>query len=465
MLKQWEALPSKDAYALFKTLSEKSPRFLDFIFSEKHQPSLQSVAHMIWDEAIDQNHTEFINQLLTRDTFVIALQEQSGKKEEFIKLLHDHVITEKEAKEKEKKEDKFISFLFKENKEAREAKKLCQHVVFGEYKEAKAMLDQNPRLVLHKARVQDYSFGQTGDKRREIEGTAYQMALGAGDVNRVILGGDDKPVLDVKGNIRVFHKDEGMAEMIQSYFIKALNNDEVESNAAIQKQQEQQFPGGYDAYQKSKEVQTKKANDSKALRKVIAAIKDANVSFTHREYNASKGEVVVDVKCEKALNEFRDYLRPKGTIRLGDHFNVELLIEAFKLYDDQKRFRDFGDDNESPKNVLMWRQVIGYIQRYLPACYAQAFCHSLYDVHRGEKLIRNTKFRFENVFYFPLDLSPVSRLGYQYAGNRIGGSEDYGRPRGRGLLEDVFRAKTTAYRVFMLQHPDNPSTEHTCHIM
>jgi hypothetical protein len=246
---------------------------------------------------------------------------------------------------------------------------------------------ENPSLVLYKGQVMDYS-------GRIIEGTAYQIALGAEDVNRAKLDKDNKPVLDSKGNIQLLHPDEGMAEMIKGYFIKAFKQDEKAANEEIQKQQEEQFPSGYEAYENSPEVKQEKANDITALREVIDAIEKATVTFTNTTYGDSEGEVKVDVNCQAALDKFIEHLRPKGILRHGKHFNVELLAEAFKLYDDEKRFNDFGGRWDSPKNVLMWRKVVGYIQRYLPANCAQAFCQGLYYIiDVNEKLTRSLEFR------------------------------------------------------------------------
>ncbi|WP_267256842.1 hypothetical protein [Coxiella endosymbiont of Ornithodoros maritimus] len=49
----------------------------------------------------------------------------------------------------------------------------------------------------------------------------------------------------------------------------------------------------------------------------------------------------------------------------GEHFNIQLLTEAFKLYGRKYDiFGGFGSD----KNNLCWRKFIGYLQRFLPAC-------------------------------------------------------------------------------------------------
>ncbi len=338
-------------------------------------------------------------------------------------------------------------------------KQLLGYVVRGEKSKAQKLIKDHPKLLLEKGIAEDYS-------GRLIEGTAYQMALGAGDVNRAKLDKENKPVLDEKGHIQILHPDEGMAEMIKGHFLDAFNQDEKAANSEIDKQQEEQFPGGYDAYINSREVKERRGNDIKALREVIEAISIADVRFINGNYANSNGEVKVDAKCADALKKFRGYLRPKGTIRRGEHFNVELLVEAFKLYDDEKRYNAFGGTWDSAKNVLMWRKVVGYIQRYLPACYPQAFSQGLYYVvDDNEKLDRRFKFRHDNAYYFPLDLDPLSRLGYECACEW----EVAGRRLGRGwptrFLENLCRAKTSVYRMLMPQHHYHHSEKRLCRIM
>jgi hypothetical protein len=113
-----------------------------------------------------------------------------------------------------------------------------------------------------------------------------------------------------------------------------------------------------------------------------------------------------------ALNAFRNYVTPKEVIKTGKHFNMPLLIEAFKLYD--RNHDAFGNYN-SHKNNLCWQKLIGYMQRFLPACYAQAFAQSIYIDKEGEKLRRSFDFCFGGGRFFPIDEDPTCRLGYNCA--------------------------------------------------
>src|SRR3990167_5534987 len=137
-----------------------------------------------------------------------------------------------------------------------------------------------------------------------------------------------------------------MTEMILRHFKRLPNSDET-----IAAQVRAQFPEGWERHEAERAEQ-----DIVELRKVVDAI-------------AHAGE---DDNCDTALQAFRDYLeRPQGVIKTGKHFNIQLLVEAFKLYDaNYDRFGGWG----SHQNNLFWRKVIGYVQRFVPACYAQAFC-------------------------------------------------------------------------------------------
>jgi len=113
---------------------------------------------------------------------------------------------------------------------------------------------------------------------------------------------------------------------------------------------------------------------------------------------------------EAALEKFRDDFKP-GLIKKGQkHFNIQILLEAFRLFEDNKL------------NFKSWRlfyiQVIGYLQRMLPACYAQAFSQGLFNVTQLGLPLERTFTLYSvvggnhNAIFFPLDLNPRLRLGF-----------------------------------------------------
>jgi len=273
------------------------------------------------------------------------------------------------------------------------AKKLLIHVVRGEEAEAKKMLEANPQLLLERGLVTDYS-------GRQIEGTAFALALGAEDIE--------------------------MCEMITPYFNRLTDQD---GETERLKQYQAQFPEQEEKKEEKDEVKREDTPDIVMLKQLMQTISISNT----------------DEECEPALAAFREFLKPKGVIKTGKHFNANLLLKAFQLYDEN--YMDFGHWN-SRKNNLCWRKVVGYIQRFLPACYAQAFCQGLYGlVERGDKLKRSLNFLYDpGIFFFPLSSSGV---GYEYAVRAPEVSfRGHGAFAGCPRFQNLCRAKTSALRCY-----------------
>ena len=294
---------------------------------------------------------------------------------------------------------------------------LLNRVVKGKQKEAEEIIKANPTLLLSKGTAIDYS-------NRTIHGTAFQIALGAEDV-------------------RYQPHEECMIEMIKRY-LKQLPDGEEEIAIQIH----EQFPDGWEKIEE-KRVE----NDWNALQKVVNAISNARPCDD----------------CETELQEFRDYLKPIGIIKTGKHFNIQLLVQAFKLYD--KNFNHFDGVN-SHQNHLFWTKVIGYIERFLPACYAQACSQGIYYiVENSEKLTRSLKFRFDYFCFFPLDNDPHHRLGYDYAFAPgmvdtwvplwPGGTIKY---RHGGYLANYVKQKTDRLQK-LIEQPNHHSALHLCAMM
>jgi hypothetical protein len=241
---------------------------------------------------------------------------------------------------------------------------LLQEIVYGNLSAAEQIIKAQPNLLLQSGRVEDYSFGMDESNHRKVQGTAYELALRA--------------------------EDKLMAAMVQHY-LRALPGGEAEiikykQLLIAQKEQEQE----------------KIAKDLTALAKITAAITVAETNDT----------------CEEALLEFRRYLEPKEVIKNQKHFNRVMLIEAFDLY--TKNYSAFGGFN-SAKNNLFRLNVIGYIQRFLPAHFAQMFCQGFTSTEEDcLEINRSLIFSIESIFdnddiYFPLDTDPARRLGYEIA--------------------------------------------------
>ncbi len=230
------------------------------------------------------------------------------------------------------------------------AKKLLQHVVYGEEAQAKKMLEVNPGLLLIEATVIDYS-GRTIENA-----TAFEAALGAGDPD--------------------------MVRMIVPFF-KNLNDVDADEEQA--KQYRKQFPNG---------LKQESDYDFGPLFAVIS--------------NSSKADLLAQLNHEHsdsplcaAMMEFKERFKP-GIVTTGYHFNFHNLIKAYQTY--QKMNAPSGQWRHQ-KVHLFWQQVIGFIQCLLPACDAQAFAQGLetIDVEYGRKPERSLKFKdAPNGCYYPL---------------------------------------------------------------
>ncbi|MDA8561617.1 hypothetical protein N9L02_00710 [Gammaproteobacteria bacterium] len=228
--------------------------------------------------------------------------------------------------------------------------KLLSDILKAKYDSVDAALKQNSKHFLFKIGLStDYS-------GRKIEGTPYQLAIGAHDIK--------------------------MAKIIKSYLIKLPNG----LNELI-KQYNKQYP---------KKYKNNNTMDIKAVKNTFNKIKIATKKITY----------------DSTIKEFHDYIDKSNNaiIKIGDHFNINIIIQALKLYNNH--YDSFGGWN-STKNNICWQKIIGYLQRYLPANYALLY----YNTPEAGS-ISTQKYGF----YFPLDSYPNIRLGHEYAISPYGGA-------------------------------------------
>lgn len=277
-------------------------------------------------------------------------------------------------------------------------KQFLQFIIYGNQAETEKILINNPKirraLLEQKIEVVDYS-------GRKILGTALQLALGAKDVR--------------------YHDDEiCMVEMLKKYYNKLPDGE-----AVMAAQTREQFPDGW-----NEQEEARQEHDSAALHEIFHAIASSRN----------------DQECDRALQVFIDHLerQTRSTIKYGYHFNDQLYIEAIKLYEQNDDY--FGGWN-SRKNNYFWQKVIGNIERYVPACEAQALCDGMYFIVKDKaKLTRSLTIRHDDkIQYFPLDSDPRFRLGHDCAAAGRTGPMSQGRYKWH---EDYIRLKTARLRSF-----------------
>lgn len=274
---------------------------------------------------------------------------------------------------------------------------ILQLVVFGEEGKVKAALEavksnatQLSALLSNTGTAIDYS-------DRTITGmTLLQAAAAAGDIE--------------------------MCQMLKSYMdANEFNNQLAEL-----------FPEGIEAYE------AKQQQDAFNFDAILATIAAANTT----DLDAALSKQNNGSALCRELDVFRDQFKQVAqTEKIFNPYHLLRACEAYSTLWDQCE-RD-GSDRDYQKRDLFWRQIIGYVQRFVPACYAQAFVQGLWDLvkvggyqgsdWRPKALERNLKFKYDPGSYFSADSSSSRSvcpgLGFDFAIYAGGG----GVRRGCGL--------------------------------
>lgn len=112
------------------------------------------------------------------------------------------------------------------------------------------------------------------------------------------------------------------------------------------------------------------------------------------------------------IEKFKNHFAP-GTIKMGKHFNVQIVIDALTVL---KENDQNWDEEQSSLFII---HVIGYLQRLYPACLAQQNCFDS-SIHRSSTTFKPFEQRFLHLadkcsYFFPLDANQKSRLGEHFA--------------------------------------------------
>lgn len=125
---------------------------------------------------------------------------------------------------------------------------------------------------------------------------------------------------------------------------------------------------------------------------------------------------------QAALDEFRrQFTELSNNEKI---FNLHHLLQAFEAYSILwGHYKTDATDRNYAKRNEFWCKIIGFIQRFMPACYAQACAQGLYNLVRvdqldswsPEALQRSFDFKSGDGAYFPLSPNPHSGLGFDFA--------------------------------------------------
>jgi len=189
----------------------------------------------------------------------------------------------------------------------------------------------------------------------------------------------------------------------------------------IQRQFISIYPNGdIDAVETAQKAKAKKFKKS-MLHYIFMAINDATEIQVKSELN-NPGVNNTDSQLNTDLHKFREQF--KSIANLDQIFNPFYLLTAIEFYYEKFYYFNYDDDHEDNrwnKRNLLWVQVIGYIERHLPACYLQILAQGIdFIIKDGEKLKRYFEFRYNKGFYMkPAMAGSLNGLGYTYASCHI----------------------------------------------
>src|SRR3990167_1324285 len=254
---------------------------------------------------------------------------------------------------------------------------LLQQVAYGDKDKVEAILRHDPSLLLLASTVTDYSW------RTYRNFTPLQLAYAVGDVAIY-------PELGLAY--------EGMVERLMRYFDQLPGGRE-----GALKQIQGKFPEG---------LVERPAFDFNPLVDVIVNSTDQEVE----DVLALRVDVMSEGRLWKALEAFRKAFTLLS--QAEERYNPNHVMRAFETYE-----REFDRLEDWNRRDLFFRQVIGYVQRYLPACDAQVFAQWVYHVVEEREASRSLLiFRFGGGAIFPLLSSPPPffGLGYKWGANGEG---------------------------------------------
>lgn len=226
---------------------------------------------------------------------------------------------------------------------------LLKYTAYGQSDEVKAILEKNPRFLLERGNVID----PAGNVIKGV--SAYECALGAGD--------------------------DEMGSMIRGYFDKFAGGD------GALKEQEEHYKNAII------NMLNQKIYDFEPL---IKAMKTASLEELQEAFDLNLN---YQSPLQDELKKFRKSFEPR-VIKNGEmHFNYANFLKTYALLCEE--YENCGNGFHPIFHGIFFdmffNQIIGYLQRGLPACERQAFKQGLFDiVDSHEKLKRTFQGRFFN---------------------------------------------------------------------
>jgi hypothetical protein len=222
--------------------------------------------------------------------------------------------------------------------------RLLRHIAYGNLVAAKAMLEADPRLVLQAGDT------ETPSGLKVLHTTPLECALGAGDPE--------------------------MAKMIEPYF----EAKEIDGGATVREEQYAHYR------QHIEDMLNPEKNPPYDFTLLIETLMAAQPEDVTAALNCDMSR---DCILRDVLEQFRKDFTP-GSIKSGMHFNYHHLLRAYEVYEQNWGGLYNSGGNNYNKLDLFSRQIIGFIQRSLPAIDRMAYAQSLYDVTENKAEIKRS---------------------------------------------------------------------------
>lgn len=150
------------------------------------------------------------------------------------------------------------------------------------------------------------------------------------------------------------------------------------------------YPGGdIRSVEKAQEARAEEIKSS-LLNDIFTAINIATPAEVRAELD-NPGVINEASPLNAALHKFRKQFSETSNQDLI--FNPFYMLSAFEFYNEKVGKVNGNLQDQWNKVDLLWRQVIGFVQRHLPACYLQAFAQGVYKIaYDGDKLQRKFEF-------------------------------------------------------------------------
>jgi hypothetical protein len=235
------------------------------------------------------------------------------------------------------------------------------------------MLEESPRLLLLKCKVKTAGGVEVDDV------TIYEFCLGAGDPDLAKL--IEPYFAKIKDE-----EDPSLVKLTKSYFEK-ITGEKVD--VIDGKRERQRQYARYKPYIDALAKQVESKTPTYDLKPLFEIIKKSSAADITEALNITGPDRTKRLNTElgNALTKFRNATKPKKSIKVGMHYeHYTTLQQALDLLDSEWKILS-NDYNDFDKCRLVWRQIIGWLQRSLSRIDRFKFARAFNDDKRTAQYI------------------------------------------------------------------------------